>query len=244
MKSKPILIVSAFVLAIASGCEDSVIGDEEPVLLRGQIFGWNAETYRSVLYISTANSLFDPALDSTAISEDGGFAIKLPFPVPPDSLLRKFVPEQLDSNEHISKHDQRGCSNLNAKYVELKLVLRDKRIGLRQPLYCGNTFVNDDSLSRIGDYRITYCYFSQPTTISGSYRITFRDTILVKEFRHSDFITDYNLNVTPGWNVIQTQITSDNNGTRPYTVSSTDAADKKWFAVYFTSRGFEFASAL
>lgn len=241
MNSKPLVIVALVMVSLALACQDNPTDASSTPPMAGRIESWQSDGNDN-LYLTVSSPSSRLVLDSTRVAADGSFSIRVPFPDPPDRVLKQFAVQQ-DSNAHLSKQDLRSFSNPNVKYVELSMLVFDRH-QLSRFLYSGNTFASSDSLTSVGDFRVTYYYFSEPTTISGSYQLTLYDSLLISQFGHSRFITDYSLSVSRGWNAITTTILSDVGQTRTYRVSAGDAVQKKWFAVWFVSRSFEFASTL
>jgi hypothetical protein len=238
MIAKPFhIIVLCLVLTLASCKDNSITLEDSQPSLKGIIENWLPGDNK--LDISVGRNGITVILDSTTVDDNGAFTIKMPFPPPPDSMLRPFVPET-DSNQHFGEFDERMFSNSNAKYASLFFhVYAPHHISMG--LYNGNQFLTTDSGSAIGDYHVEYIYFNQSTAISGSYRITFYDSLLIKQAGRSNFITIYNLHLSAGWNRITTVLRANDTQTRIFEVTSDSFHDTKWFAVWSMSRTFDYA---
>ena len=178
-------------------------------------------------------------MDSTRISDDGSFSIKLPFPVPPDSILKTFSAEG-DSNQYSVERDERIFSNPNSKYTKLRLKGYGTPKALAFYLYAQNKSPITDSIHSIGDYRVEYYYFSENTTITGSYTITLIDPYGTYKL----YTTSYNLCISSGWNTIKTRITFNDGQTCIYEVTSEDVLNKKWFVASYILDGFVYVPSL
>ncbi len=241
MKLKSFITAFFLLLALISGCKDNSTSPSTTTAMPGTIENWQSDGNDN-LYLAVAGPSGQMLLDSTRIAADGNFSIKMPFPIPPESILRRFYPLQ-DSSAHLSTCDERLFSNTNVKYSELELLVFDRH-QLSRFLYMGNSFASSDSSASVGDYRVAYYYFSEATTISGRYTLTYYDTLLIRQNGHSMFMTNYALAVTAGWNAIKTRIVSDDGRMRMFEISTGDVPQKKCFAAWFLSRAFELASTL
>lgn len=143
-----------------------------------------------------------------------------------------------DSTPSMSIDDSRVFSNPNAKFVQCLLRWYPSP-RVRRLLYAGNTFAAVDSGAAVGDYRVTYYYFSEATTISGSVRVAFYlpyDTLT--------YISEYSVNIGAGWNSIITKISSTDLTTRTFQISAGDDSGKKWYDVSIISETFRRADIL
>ena len=241
MKLKSLIAALFPLLAIVPGCKDNLNTPGSATEMAGTIESWQSDGNDN-LYLAVAGLSGQMLLDSTRIATDGSFSITMPFPVPPERILRRFSPLQ-DSSSHMSTRDERLFSNTNVKYSELELLVFDRH-QLSRFLYMGNSFASSDSSGSVGDYHVAYYYFSEPTTISGRYTLTYYDTLLIHQNGHSLFITNYVLTVTAGWNAVKTMMASDDGHVRTFEVSAGEVPQKKYFAAWFLSRAFELASTL
>ena len=231
------VIVLCLVLALASCKDNSITLEDNQHSLKGIIENWLPGDNK--LDIAVGRNGFTVILDSTTVDDHGAFSIEMPFPPPPDSMLRLFVSET-DSNQHFGEFDERKFSSSNAKYASLSFhVYAPHHISMG--LYNGNQFLTVDSGSAIGDYHTEYIYFNQATTIWGSYRITFYDSLLIKQEGRSNFITIYDLRLSAGWNRITTVLRANDTQTRIFEVTNDSFPDTKWFAVWSISRTFDHA---
>lgn len=241
MKLKSLIAALFLLLAIVPGCKDNPTTSGTATEMSGTIESWQSDGNDN-LYLAVAGPSGQMLLDSTRIAADGSFSITVPLLIPPESILRRFSPLQ-DSSSHLSTRDERLFSNTNVKYSELELLVFDRH-HVSRFLYMGNSFASSDSSASVGDYRVAYYYFSEATTISGRYALTYYDTLLIRQNGHSMFMTNYDLIVTAGWNAIKTKIVSDDGHIRTFEITAGDDSQKKCFAAWFLSRAFELASTL
>lgn len=233
--SKPFqIVIIALLLFLFFNCHKNPSSPEnESLSFTGRIENWNDSWFQNKLYICVEGNSSSAVLDITQISTDGSFSIKLPFPTPPNSVLKSFTTAK-DSNQYIVKQDKRIFSNPNSNYVLLRLKGHDTPKGLAFYLYAQNKSPVTDSVYNSGDYRIEYYYFTEPTTITGYYKITINTPY--ENYKH---ITTYNLDVSAGWNSVKTRIVFIDNQTCVYEITSEDVPNKNWFATSYILHGFE-----
>jgi hypothetical protein len=233
--------ITLFMVCFMS-CKDSPNSPiEGQRLLQGRIEDGNSLAGFK-LTIRAAKPYYSLILDSANIDSGGTFAIKLPFPAPPDSMLLPFTPDS-DSNQYYVTVDERVYSNPSARLAPL---LFDVYLPHNIPvsLFNGNQYLFSDSGTAVGDYHVNYFYLNQPTSITGSRRITYVDSLFIKEAGRSRFVTIYDLNLTVGWNKVTTVIRATDSELRIFQVTSESFPDAKWFMSFSMSRNFYNASLL
>jgi hypothetical protein len=231
MKHKPIHL-AILMMVLLCGCKEEITQPASTPGVAGKIEEWQSYGNDN-LYLAIAMPYSTVILDSTPIGADGNFFLKTPLPNPPDSTLRMFVAYS-DSSEYYCQRDGRSCSNTHTRFAPLSLLVYDNH-HMSRFLYAGNTYATTDSGVHIGDYRVVYYYFSEPTAISGTYRLEYYDTLIIRQAGRSAFATEFSINAAAGWNAITTTLVSDNGETRSYRFATGDAVFKRWFAVWFIS---------
>jgi hypothetical protein len=239
MNQARVVIMVAVLLALSCS-KDPVGTDVQTQFISGIVDGWQNGGLLNKLDIGISGTSYFLKLDSTTIINDGNFSINYPFPTPPDSVLRSYIPNR-DSNQYIGNFDNIVFSNSNARYVPLYFCVYESHHQLSMTLFPSNRYLTSDTTSLVGDYFIRYYYFSQPTTISGSHRISFyvSPSSLYSKFNNS--ITNFDLNISVGWNRVVTQIEQIHDSTIIYRVSAAGPVKPSWFPSWFDSRNFEHA---
>ncbi len=238
MKQERVYSILIFLIILSISCDENPTAQlPQESLFRGRIEGWHSEGYDTLDLQVRTQRIAQAPVDST-----GQFETAFPFPVPPDSLLRGFFP-QSDSNAHWQFIDGRTFSDTTAGYARLNFVGYTRHhIGF--DLYAGNNFLLTDSGTAIGDFTVSYFYFNKPTKLTGSCTRIFRDSILIRSYKHTESVTSYNLDLKMGWNAITTMISSDDPYRRIYSVSTGYPSGTTWFIGWTISHNFELASQL
>src|ERR1051326_131426 len=236
MTPKIIHLISYSLMVFAISCnENSTSPVPSHSTLKGKIEGWHSEGYDSLDLKVGAQTIAQAPVDSS-----GHFEVNSPFPTPDGSLLRQFS-SRADSNLHWRIIDHRAFSDSTMKYAPLEFVGYTRHhIGF--DLYSGNNFLITDSGTSIGDFMVSFFYFNKPGTFTGSYILTFQDSILIRQFGHTEVVTNCDLDFKAGWNAVTTAIDSDDSYRRVYSVSISYPTKTKWFIGWTISYNFALAA--
>ncbi len=246
MRANSLITVIIFTpVLFGAGCTNNPSGpDNGDLYLSGRVENWNPSWFQSELFACAGDWSANFILDSSNIQSDGAFSIKAPLPNAPDSSLKSFVPISRPASIYFTETDGRVFSNTNAKYVRLHLVVHDIPKDVPWELYAQNKSPTTDSVRAVGDYTVEYFYFSDSTAITGSYLVTFNDSLLQNPPSRKSYLTEYDVTVSRGWNAIYTSIISDDSHARTYRVVSNDMAHKTWYAAFYFLYGFDWVAGL
>ncbi len=234
------LNIILLIALLAPGCKDFGTIPEPPqvVYLSGTIDNWQATPYNTIYFYSAGN-FQDAVLDSSTVGPHGDFATVLSSLTPPPQTFSQFRNRE-DSSQYYLVHDTRTLSNPSARYSLLCIYVPNPSVGIYDQVWCGNSSTLIDSLVRVADFHVQYFYFAQPTTITGQVTITYFNPTLFDDVFRANFVTDYDVNASAGWNRVVTTIVSDDGQTRHYKVTAISSTDgMTWFVTTFIPTAFE-----
>ncbi len=137
----------------------------------------------------------------TEIKGDGSFTIKIP--IPDDICLATHVPYNdviVINGDTTYFIDSINISNKNVKYTRYDLYAKSSsKISYSLPLNLAK-ITNPSNFAAEGDYYISYYFFTESCVVKGyaEYRIVTSDST-------KSIVTEYNINVTKGWNKVITK---------------------------------------
>jgi hypothetical protein len=239
MNQARVVIIFAVLLALSCS-KDPVGNDNQTQSISGIVDGWQNGELLNKLDIGISDNSYFLKIDSATIKSGGNFSLNYPFPIPPDSVLGKYIPNR-DSSQYIGNFDNILFSNSNVRYVPLYFCVYESHHQLRMTLFPSNRYLTSDSTSLVGDYFIQYYYFNQPTAISGSHRISFYFPPSSLYSKYNNFVTNFDLNISVGWNRIVTQIEQIHDSTVAYKVSTVVPGSPSWFPSWGNSSNFSHA---
>jgi len=191
----------------------------------GTIQNWTGDG-TEILYVVAYTVGYSIVLDSTVIGRDGIFTLSSPLPSIPDSMLWNFLGtgvsdkwRQFTDYIERSKGFKYSCPTFEIySHGQLMGVIRNE-----------NKIVATHSDLAIGDYVSHLSFVSTTTIVSGYYTMTLLDPTLINQYGQSQFRSEYNLNLKPGWNYITMRVKSLSDSLRVYEVITESPPENKYF---------------
>ena len=217
---KNILILLA-VCSFFSSCSENLspnISTEKNLMISGNIVNISDYNNSNNIYC-----YFNNVLDSVAITDESYILLSgnfhLIIPPPSKSQLRIYSPYNYNSGGTVFI-DSINFSKDSVFFADVKFIVSNPD----NVRYFVNNLNLDNSLNLdVGDFVISYYYFSESCKINGYYK---------REYAHADtIVTKYNLEVKTGWNKIVTTLVkkySSYNGYVEWEVSNSYENKNQW----------------
>ncbi len=227
---KNYLSLSLIILFLAVGCSKTTnpfesLG-EGSLKITGIISNYDGDfkkVYFSLPPRSGVLSYFE-----SEITPDGAFDITIAQPA--DVQLIKYISRSstsVNNSDTTFYIDSLHIADDALKYSKYSLSAEhprsfNNRITYSLPLVLGER-VNSIGLPAVGDYVLTYYYFTTQTKIQG-----YRKWKIVSSTRTGEIISNFNINTKVGWNLIMTKVLSDENSKTTYEVTDVDTESGVW----------------
>jgi hypothetical protein len=206
-------------------CKDNSTEPPTHQVLVGTIQNWTGDG-TEILRVVAYTVGYSIVLDSTYIGRDGKFTLPSPLPSIPNSMLWGFLGTGVsDKWRQFTDHIERS-KGFDYSCPTFEIYSHDQLMGV---IRNENKIVITHSDLAIGDYVSHLSFVSTTTTVSGYYIMTLLDSTFISQYGQSQFRSEYNLNLKPGWNYVTLRVKSLSDSLRIYEVITESPPENKYF---------------